>query len=67
MSLVIRSAVPGDAALVLALVRELATYERLAHELEASEKTLAASLFCDHPRVFADIAEWAGEPAGFAL
>jgi GNAT superfamily N-acetyltransferase len=67
MSLVIRSALPDDAALVLALVRELATYERLAHEVEASETTLAASLFCENPRVFADIAEWAGEPAGFAL
>jgi GNAT superfamily N-acetyltransferase len=67
MNLVIRSALPGDAALVLALVRELATYERLAHEVEASETTLAASLFCENPRVFADIAEWAGEPAGFAL
>lgn len=67
MSLAIRSAVPGDAALVLTLVRELAVYEGLADEVDATEEALAASLFCDQPRVFADIAEWDGEPAGFAL
>jgi GNAT superfamily N-acetyltransferase len=67
MSLVIRPAVPGDAALVLTLVRELAMYEGLAEEVDATEEALAASLFCDRPRVFADLAEWAGEPAGFAL
>jgi GNAT superfamily N-acetyltransferase len=67
MSLAIRSAVPGDVALVLTLVRELAVYEGLADEVDATEEALAASLFCDHPRVFADIAAWDGEPAGFAL
>ncbi|QIB33416.1 GNAT family N-acetyltransferase [Ancylobacter pratisalsi] len=67
MSLTIRPAAPGDAGLVLALVRELADYEKLLHEVEASEADLARDLFGDQPRVFCDIAEWQGEPAGLAL
>ena len=65
--LAIRPAAPADAALILALVRELADYERLLHEVEADETSLAAALFRPQPRVFCDIAEWDGEPAGFAL
>ena len=67
MSLLIRSALPADAGLVLALVRELADYEKLAHEVEASEDMIAGALFREHPTVFCDIAEWDGEPAAFAL
>ena len=67
MSLAIRSAGPGDEALVLSLIRELAEYERLANEVDATEEAIAAALFPEHPRVFAQIAEWHGEPAGFAL
>ena len=67
MSLAIRPARPGDAALVLSFIRELAEYERLAHEVDATLEGISAALFCEHPRVFADIAEWRGEPAGFAL
>ncbi|HEV2558918.1 MAG TPA: GNAT family N-acetyltransferase [Microvirga sp.] len=63
----IRPAAPADAALVLAFIRELAAYERLAHEVDATEDAIAAALFGDDPRVVADIAEWQGEPAGFAL
>ena len=67
MSLAIRPARPGDAALILAFVRELAEYERLLHEVEATVEDLDAALFGPQPRVFCDIAEWEGEPAGFAL
>lgn len=66
-SLAIRPARPGEAALVLGFVRELAAYERLSHECEASEADIAAALFGDAPRVFCDIAEWEGAPVGFAL
>ena len=34
MSLTIRPAVPGEAALVLGFVRELAVYEKLEHEVD---------------------------------
>ncbi|MBV8448152.1 MAG: GNAT family N-acetyltransferase [Hyphomicrobiales bacterium] len=67
MSLTIRPAVPADAALVFSLVRELAEYERLLHEVEASQDMIAEALFSHSPKVFADIAEWGAEPAGFAL
>ena len=67
MTLTIRPARPDEAGLVLAFIRELAEYERLSHEVEAREADIAAALFGESPRVFADIAEWDGEPAGFAL
>src|ERR1700726_2257397 len=67
MSLIIRRARPGEAGLVLSFVRELAEYEKLLHEVEATEAMLAAALFGDNPRLFCEIAEWDGEPAGFAV
>jgi GNAT superfamily N-acetyltransferase len=67
MTLSIRKAEERDAALIFAFIRELAEYERLAHEVDASEADIVAALFGPDPRVFADIAEWEGEPAGFAL
>ncbi len=67
MSLAIRQARPGDAGLVLSFIRALAEYERLAHEVVATEADIEAALFGPSPRAFCDIAEWEGEPAGFAL
>jgi diamine N-acetyltransferase len=67
MSIAIRPARPDEAGLVLSFVRELAEYEKLAHEVEASEKTIADALFGASPRVYCDIAEWSGEPAGFQV
>lgn len=67
MSVMIRAATPADGALVFSLVRELAAYEKLAHEVDATEQSIAAVLFATEPKVFCDIAEWDGEPAGFAL
>ena len=67
MSLAIRAARPDDSALIFALVRELADYEKLSHEVDATEEMIAAALFGDQPRLYCDIAEWDGEPAGFAV
>ncbi|MDX3806366.1 N-acetyltransferase family protein [Bosea thiooxidans] len=67
MTLSIRPVRPGEAGLVLAFVKELAEYEKLLHEVVASEADIAESLFGGSPRVFCDIAEWDGEPVGFAL
>src|SRR6202451_2503131 len=67
MSLIIRRARAGEAGLVLSLVRELADYEKLLHEVEATEATIGAALFGDNPRLFCDIAEWNGEVGGFAV
>jgi len=67
VSLSIRAVRPADSALIFALVRELADYEKLANEVDASEQTIAAALFTEAPRLFCDIAEWNGEPAGFSV
>jgi GNAT superfamily N-acetyltransferase len=63
----IRPATKNDAALILSLIRELAEYEKLAHEVVADEATLAKHLFGPEPRGECLIAEANGEPTGFAL
>jgi GNAT superfamily N-acetyltransferase len=67
MSLTIRRARPGEAGLVHAFVRELADYERLSHEFDAREADIDVALFSDPPLLFCEIAEWQGEPVGFAV
>ncbi len=67
MSVAIRSARPGEGPLVLAFVRELAAYEKLSHQVEATAEALDLALFGPAPRLFCEIAEWNGEAAGFAL
>jgi len=67
MALAIRPAVPADGPLILSFIRELAEYERLLHEVDATSAMIEVALFGPHPRIFCDVAEWAGEPAGFAL
>lgn len=67
MSLSIRAARREDSALVFALVRELAEYEKLAHEVDATETQIADALFAPEPKLYCDIAEWNGDPAGFAV
>ena len=66
MSLTIRAARPSDRALIFSLVRELADYEKLSAEVEATEDAIASALFCPEPRLYCEIAEWRGEPAGFS-
>ena len=66
-SLAIRPARPGEASLVFQFVRQLAEYEKLEHEVQATEAMIDAALFGEQPRVFCDIAEWDGEPVGFAV
>jgi GNAT superfamily N-acetyltransferase len=63
----IRRARAGEAGLVLSFIRDLAAYEKLSHEVEATEAMIDAALFCQSPRLFCDIAEWEGKPAGFAV
>ena len=57
----------GEAGLVLSFIRELAEYEKLLHEVEATEADIDAALFGGNPRLFCEIAEWDGKPAGFAV
>lgn len=67
MTLHVRKAQQGDAGLILEFIRELAAFEKLAHEVVATRSDIEAALSGPQPRVFADIAEWEGKPAGFAL
>jgi GNAT superfamily N-acetyltransferase len=67
VSLTIRPARSADTSLIFNLIRELAEYERLAHEVDAAREMIGEALFGEKPRVFCDMAEWAGEAAGFAL
>ena len=57
----------ADAHVILDLIRELAEYEKLAHEVTADEAQLRATLFGVRPSAEVLIAELAGETAGFAL
>ena len=63
----IRPARPGEAGLVLKFVCDLAEYEKLAHEVAATEAMLDTALFGENPRVFCDFAAWDDEIVGFAL
>jgi GNAT superfamily N-acetyltransferase len=63
----IRLATASDLPQVLAFIRELAVYERLEHQVLASEAELGMALF--GPRPFAEVvfACLDGTPVGFAL
>lgn len=65
----IREAVPGDVPEILAMIRELADYERAPHEVVATPELLHDALFGPEPAVFALMAEddATGESVGFAL
>jgi GNAT superfamily N-acetyltransferase len=63
----IRPADRDDVPLILTFIRELADYEKLAHEVVATEEGLVESLFGRDRRAEALIAEVEGMPAGFAL
>ncbi|MES2693269.1 MAG: GNAT family N-acetyltransferase [Verrucomicrobiota bacterium] len=69
MSLTIRSATAADVPLILSFIRGLADYEKLTHEVEATEEKLAATLFPANGKAAAEcvIASYEGKPAGFAL
>jgi GNAT superfamily N-acetyltransferase len=64
---VIRAAQPDDVPTILALVRELASYEREPDAVTATEADLTRALFGDQPALFGLIAEHEGGVAGFAL
>lgn len=66
-SLKIRQATEQDAPLILQFIKALAEYEKLSHEVVATETSLRQSLFGDKPAAEILIAEWQEQPAGFAL
>lgn len=63
----IRFAEPDDLPLILQFINELAEYEKLAHEVVASEELLEEHLFGEQPKAEVVIGEYIEEPVGFAL
>ncbi len=63
----IRFAGVQDVPLILQFIRGLAEYERLAHEVTATEELLKETLFGARRVAEVIIGEYEGEPAGFAL
>src|SRR5438105_6383622 len=63
----IRSAEPRDIPTILALIRELAEYERAPKEVVATEEQLRRELFGPRPAAEVLLGLQAGEPVCFAL
>jgi len=66
-AITIRPATRHDLPEVLSFIRELAAYERLADQVQATETDLAAALFGTRPYAEVVLACLADAPVGFAL
>lgn len=67
MTISIRPASAADLPLIAQLIRDLAEYERLAHEVRFDHEVLRAKLFGPRPYAEVVIGELDGKPQGFAL
>ena len=56
-----------DVPVILAMIKALAEYEKLADAVAATEQTVRESLFGPHPAAEVLIATVGADPAGFAL
>jgi GNAT superfamily N-acetyltransferase len=63
----IRRAEARDVPEILALIRDLAEYERAPREATATAEDLLRDGFSGAPRFFVELAEWDGRVAGFAF
>lgn len=63
----IRAAAAADTSIVVRLIRALAEYERLSHEVALDEAEVKQHLFGPRPYAEVLLAEDAGEVVGFAL
>ena len=63
----IRPAQPGDEVAIHGLIRELAQYEKLLHEVVADAADLRETLFGEKPVAEARVAELSGTIVAFAL
>jgi GNAT superfamily N-acetyltransferase len=67
MTISIRPASSADLPLIAQLIRDLAEYEKLAHEVRFDEAVLGEKLFGPRPYAEVVIGELDGAPQGFAL
>ena len=65
--LTIRAATETDTGLILSFIKDLAVYEKLSHEVVATEELLKKTLFEGRRVAEVLIADYQAEPAGFAL
>lgn len=63
----IKPATREDAPIILNLIKELAEFEKLSHEVVATEATLEKTLFGERAYAEVSMAYYAGEAVGFAL
>jgi GNAT superfamily N-acetyltransferase len=63
----INSATAKDLSHLPAMIRELAEFERLTHELEVTAESLRSALFGDRPFAAALLARVDGFPTGYAV
>ncbi len=63
----IRRAQRGDEAAIVAMIHELAEFERAAQECTVTESQISAALFGDHPTACAHVVEVDGRPAATAV
>ena len=63
----LREATVADVPRILGHIRALGEYEKLSHQVVATEAQLAATLFGQRPYAEVVLADYAGQPAGFAL
>lgn len=63
----LRPANATDVPTILGFIKELAVYEKLEHQVVATEASLHEHLFGSHPAAEVVIAELDGRPVGFAL
>jgi GNAT superfamily N-acetyltransferase len=67
MTTALRVATVADVPAILGFIKDLAAYEKLSHEVVATEDALRATLFGPRPGAEVIIAELDGAPVGFAL
>lgn len=63
----IRFAVEGDIPTILSLIHELAEYEKMTHDVVASEESLRASLFGERRTAEVLLGELEGSPVAYAV
>ena len=67
MTVQYRESTENDVPVILQYIRELAEYEKLLHEVVATEDGIKKTLFEDNKGAFSIIAEKDNSPVGFAL
>ena len=67
MDITLGPVTPAEIPVLLELIRELARFEKLEHEVAATPELLHAAFFAPAPAAGALLARVAGEPAGYAI